>query len=40
LVTALGEMLNVSVRDLPHDPQIAGAVGAALIAMERLRAEA
>jgi len=40
LAVALGEILKVSIRKLPHDPQIAGAVGAALIAMERLRAEA
>ena len=39
LVVALGEILKVSIRKLPHDPQLAGAVGAALIAMEKLRTE-
>jgi len=36
LVKALEEKLGVSVRKLPEDPQIVGAIGAALIAKERL----
>ena len=36
LVKALEEKLGVSVKKLPEDPQIVGAVGAALIAKERL----
>ena len=36
LAKALEEKLNVSVIKLPTDPQIAGAIGAALIARERL----
>jgi predicted CoA-substrate-specific enzyme activase len=35
LAKALEGKLGVSVRKLPHDPQIAGAVGAALIAREK-----
>ena len=36
LVKALEEKLGVSVRRLPEDPQIVGAIGAALVAIERL----
>ena len=36
LAKALEEKLGVKVKKLPQDPQIAGAVGAALIARERL----
>ncbi len=36
LVKALEEKLGVSVKRLPEDPQIVGAIGAALIAKERL----
>jgi len=36
LVKALEEKLGISVKTLPEDPQIVGAVGAALIARERL----
>jgi len=36
LAKALEEKLGVSVRKLPEDPQIVGAIGAALIAKERL----
>jgi len=36
LVKALEEKLRVSVRRLPEDPQIVGAIGAALAAIERL----
>ena len=36
LAKALEEKLKVSVIKLPTDPQIAGAIGAALIARERL----
>jgi predicted CoA-substrate-specific enzyme activase len=39
LVKAIGEALGLSLKELPQDPQIAGAVGAALIAMEKLREE-
>ncbi len=35
----LSEKLEVSIRALPVDPQIAGALGAALIARERLAKE-
>ncbi|NQT71360.1 MAG: CoA activase [Chloroflexi bacterium] len=35
LAKALEKHLKVSVKQLPHDPQIAGAVGAALIAVEK-----
>jgi activator of 2-hydroxyglutaryl-CoA dehydratase len=36
LVKALEDKLGVKVRTLPVDPQIVGAIGAALIAKERL----
>jgi predicted CoA-substrate-specific enzyme activase len=36
LVKSVEEKLGASVKKLPHDPQIAGALGAALIARERL----
>ncbi len=36
LIKALEEKLHISVRRLPEDPQIVGAIGAALIASERL----
>ena len=36
LAKALQRQLKVSVKQLPHDPQIAGAVGAALIAEEKV----
>jgi len=36
LAKALEKHLKVSVKQLPHDPQIAGAVGAALIAAEKV----
>ncbi|MGB3128777.1 MAG: acyl-CoA dehydratase activase [Dehalococcoidia bacterium] len=36
LAKALEEKLGVAVKKLPQDPQIAGAIGAALIAEERL----
>ena len=36
LVKALEDKLKVRVKSLPQDPQIAGAIGAALIARERL----
>jgi predicted CoA-substrate-specific enzyme activase len=36
LVKALEEKLGVSVKKLPEDPQIVGAIGAALIARERV----
>ena len=36
LVKALEKKLGVSVRKLPKDPQIAGAIGAALLAREKL----
>ncbi len=36
LAKALEEKLGVSVKKLPQDPQIAGAIGAALIAREKL----
>jgi predicted CoA-substrate-specific enzyme activase len=36
LVKALEEKLGISVQTLPEDPQIVGAVGAALIARDRL----
>jgi predicted CoA-substrate-specific enzyme activase len=39
LAKALEDKLGVSVRKLPLDPQIAGAIGAALIAAERLSAQ-
>ena len=39
LAKAIGEVLALTLKKLPQDPQIAGAVGAALIAMEKLRAE-
>lgn len=39
LARALEGKLRVSVRKLPQDPQIAGAIGAALIAEERLSAQ-
>ncbi|MBL7119290.1 MAG: CoA activase [Dehalococcoidia bacterium] len=35
LVKALEDKLKIRVKGLPHDPQIAGAVGAALIAREK-----
>ena len=35
LAKALEKHLKVSVKQLPQDPQIAGAVGAALIAAEK-----
>ena len=40
LVKALSEKLEVSIRPLPVDPQIAGALGAALVARERLAKQA
>jgi len=40
LAKALQEKLGVTVKKLPIDPQIAGAVGAALIAAERLSKQA
>ncbi len=39
LAKALEAKLKVSVKKLPVDPQIAGAIGAALIAAERLSAQ-
>jgi activator of 2-hydroxyglutaryl-CoA dehydratase len=36
LAKALEEKLGVSVTKLPKDPQIAGAIGAALLAREKL----
>lgn len=39
LAKAIGDALALSLKKLPQDPQIAGAVGAALIAMEKLREE-
>jgi activator of 2-hydroxyglutaryl-CoA dehydratase len=36
LAKALAEKLNTSVKVLPHDPQLAGAICAALIAEEKL----
>jgi len=36
LVKALEEKLKVSVRGLPEDPQIVGAIGAALIAVDKV----
>jgi activator of 2-hydroxyglutaryl-CoA dehydratase len=36
LVKAVEEKLGLRVKKLPQDPQIAGALGAALIARERL----
>jgi len=36
LAKALEGKLGISVKKLPHDPQIAGAIGAALIAAEKL----
>lgn len=39
LAKSLEGKLGVSVRKLPQDPQIAGAIGAALIAEERLSAQ-
>ena len=36
LVKALEEKLRVSVKKLPQDPQIVGAIGAALVAKERV----
>ena len=38
LAKALAEKLKVKVIKLPQDPQIAGAVGAAIIAGEKLNA--
>ncbi|TET13492.1 MAG: CoA activase [Dehalococcoidia bacterium] len=40
LARALENKLGVSVKKLPHDPQSAGAVGAALIAKEKAKAQA
>jgi len=40
LAKALEDKLGVGVKKLPQDPQIAGAIGAALIAAERLSAQA
>jgi predicted CoA-substrate-specific enzyme activase len=40
LAKVLEERLKVNVKTLPEDPQIAGAVGAALIAAEKLGSEA
>ena len=40
LAKALSEKLEVGIRQLPIDPQIAGALGAALIAGERLAKQA
>ncbi len=37
LAKALERQLKVSVKQLPHDPQIAGAVGAALLAAEKVQ---
>lgn len=37
LASSLENFLKVKVRQLPYDPQIAGAVGAALLATERVR---
>jgi predicted CoA-substrate-specific enzyme activase len=39
LAKALEEKLGVSVKKLPQDPQIAGAIGAALIAEEKLNGQ-
>ena len=39
LAKALEEKLGVSVKKLPQDPQIAGAIGAALIAREKLNGQ-
>ena len=39
LARALEGKLGVSVKKLPQDPQIAGAVGAALIAKEKVNAQ-
>ncbi len=39
LVKAIGESLEVEVKRLPRDPQLAGALGAALLARERLDAK-
>jgi predicted CoA-substrate-specific enzyme activase len=40
LAKALEDKLHVVVKKLPQDPQVAGAIGAALIAAERLGAQA
>jgi predicted CoA-substrate-specific enzyme activase len=39
LAKALAGKLNVTINQLPQDPQLAGAVGAALLAAEKLAAE-
>ena len=39
LAKALEDKLGVTVRKLPRDPQIAGAIGAAVIAAEKLSAQ-
>lgn len=39
LVKALEEKLGVTVKKLPQDPQIAGAIGAAIIASEKVSAQ-
>jgi predicted CoA-substrate-specific enzyme activase len=36
LVKAVGEMLKVDIKKLPCDPQLTGAIGAAVLAMEKV----
>jgi activator of 2-hydroxyglutaryl-CoA dehydratase len=40
LAHALAKKLDIEIKKLPHDPQIAGALGAAIFAAERLETRA